>query len=140
MVKLKDIAKKAGVGVSTASYALNNRPEISEETRQKVLKAARELNYKPSGVARDLRKAKTETVGILLSDLYGPFYSELIKSVEEVVFSNGYNLIACSSYGGKNSTAAKFLEEKRTLKLKNEEVRKIYSEFNTRIKQNAVNM
>jgi LacI family transcriptional regulator len=114
MPTIKDVAKRAGVAVSTASYALNNRPEIRKETREKVLQAAQELNYRPSGIARDLRKTKTETVGLLLPNLYGPFYSELIQAVEEVVFSNGYHLIAGSSHGGDKSTAMKFLQEKRS--------------------------
>ncbi|MGG1311312.1 MULTISPECIES: LacI family DNA-binding transcriptional regulator [Cohnella] len=114
MATLKDVARKAGVALSTASYALNNRSEVSEETRNKILKAAEELNYKPNGTARDLKQARTKTIGLILSDLSGPFYSELIRSIQEVSYASGYNMIACSSYGGENSTARKFLEERRT--------------------------
>jgi LacI family transcriptional regulator len=114
VIKLKDIAKLANVSVTTASYALNNRPEVSEETKKRVLDIARKYNYKPSGIARDLKMKKTETIGLILSNLAGPFYAEIINGIEEITFSNGYNLVVCSSYGGKNSTAVRYLKEKRT--------------------------
>ncbi|WP_018133516.1 LacI family DNA-binding transcriptional regulator [Effusibacillus pohliae] len=113
MATIKDVAKLAGVAVSTASYALNNSGLVSSDTRKKVLDAARRLNYQPSGIARDLKSNKTNTVGLILPDLSGPFYSELIKGIQDVTIANGYDLIAVSSIGGKNSTAAKFLKEKR---------------------------
>lgn len=114
MINLKDVAKLAGVSVSTASYAMNGRPEVNKDTLKKVLDAAASLNYKPSGIARDLKMKKTETIGLVLSNLAGPFYAEIINGIEEISFSNGYNLIVCSSFGGKNSTALKFLSEQRT--------------------------
>lgn len=114
MSTIKDVASLAGVAISTASYALNNNPRISDETRDKVLAAARQLNYQPNGIARDLKSNKTNTIGLILSDLSGPFYSELIKGIQSVTIANGYDLIAVSSIGGENSTAVKFLKEKRT--------------------------
>ncbi|MGD6844933.1 LacI family DNA-binding transcriptional regulator [Bacillus infantis] len=113
MATIKDVAKLAGVAVSTASYALNNSSKISIETKQRVEEAARELNYQKNGLASDLKKDKTNTIALILSDLSGPYYSELIKGVQDFATSNGYDLIACSSIGGANSTAVKFLKEKR---------------------------
>ncbi|WP_173915412.1 LacI family DNA-binding transcriptional regulator [Halobacillus sp. Marseille-Q1614] len=113
MATIKDVAKRAGVAVSTASYALNGIDKVSSATIEKVLKAAQELNYKKSGFASDLKRTKTNTIALILSDLSGPYYSELIKGVQEVTASNGYDLIACSSVGGDKSTASKFLKEKR---------------------------
>lgn len=113
MATIKDVANLAGVAVSTASYALNNSPRVSQETKEKVLAAAKQLNYQPNGIARDLKLSKTNTIGLILSDLSGPFYSELIKGVQDITIANGYDLIAISSLGGKNSTAVKFLKEKR---------------------------
>ncbi|RAP77597.1 LacI family DNA-binding transcriptional regulator [Paenibacillus montanisoli] len=109
---IKDVAKMAGVAVSTVSYALNNSPKISEETRRKVVKAAEALSYRPSGAARNLKKRKSETIGLFLNDLGGPFYSQVIEGVQEVVASHDYNLIVCSTYGGENSSANRFLREK----------------------------
>ncbi len=113
MVTLKDVAKKAGVAVSTASYALNNNPKISETTRNMVLTAANELDYRPNGTARNLKKQKTETIGLFLNDLAGPYYSEIIRGVQKVVSDNEYDLVVCSASGGTDSTAYKFLQERR---------------------------
>lgn len=113
MATIKDVAKLAGVAVSTASYALNNVNKVSPATMKKVQDAARELNYMKNGFASDLKRTKTNTIALILKDLSGPFYSELIKGVQEVTIRNGYDLIACSSVGGEQSTAVKFLKEKR---------------------------
>lgn len=113
MVTIKDVAKRAGVALSTASYALNNSTKVSKTTKEKVERAARELNYKKNGLAADLKKTKTNTIALILSDLSGPYYSELIRGVQDVAIKNGYDLIACSTIGGSESTAIKFLKEKR---------------------------
>ncbi|MBM7552135.1 LacI family DNA-binding transcriptional regulator [Thalassobacillus pellis] len=113
MATIKDVAKKAGVAVSTASYALNGINKVSSATVEKVLKAAQELNYQKNGFASDLKRAKTNTIALILSDLSGPYFSELIKGVQDVTVSNGFDLVACSSVGGPKSTATKFLKEKR---------------------------
>lgn len=113
MATIKDVAKLAGVAISTASYALNNNPKISLTTKKKVEEAAKTLNYVKNGFASDLKRAKTNTIALILSDLSGPFYSELIQGVQDVATTNGYDLIACSSIGGPQSTAVKFLREKR---------------------------
>ncbi|MGG1631714.1 LacI family DNA-binding transcriptional regulator [Rossellomorea sp. NRS-1567] len=113
MATIKDVAKLSGVAVSTASYALNNSTKVSEETRKKVLDAAKQLNYQKNGLASDLKRTNTNTIALILSDLSGPYYSELIKGVQDVTSTNGYDLIACSSIGGAQSTAIKFLKEKR---------------------------
>lgn len=113
MATIKDVAKAAGVSVSTASYAMNGSSKISEATRAKVLEAARQLNYQKNGLATDLKRSSTKTIALILNDLSGPYYSELIRGVQETALENGYDLIACSSFGGKESTAIKFLREKR---------------------------
>ncbi len=113
MVTIKEVAKKANVAVSTASYALNGIKKVSPETKEKVVQAARELNYRKNGFASDLKRNSTKTLALILSDLSGPFYSELIRGVQDVATDHGYDLIACSAIGGENSTAAKFLTEHR---------------------------
>ncbi|GAA5417394.1 ribose operon repressor [Paraliobacillus ryukyuensis] len=113
MATIKDVAKLAGVALSTASYALNDNPRISEATKQRVLDAAKALNYQKNGFASDLKRTKTNTIALILSDLSGPYYSDLIRGVQDVCTSNGYDFIACSSIGGDQSTAIKFLKEKR---------------------------
>lgn len=112
MATIKDVAKKAGVAISTVSYALNDSAKISEVTRKRVIRAAEELNYRPNGAARNLKKQKSGTIGLFLNDLSGPFYSQIIEGVQEIVASNDHNLIVCSTYGGENSSAHRFLKEK----------------------------
>jgi LacI family transcriptional regulator len=113
MATLKDIARRAGVALSTASYAMNNNSKIKEETRHKVLKAAQELNYIPSGIARSLKKQKTNTIGLFFNSFGGPFFSSIIQGVEEVVVSNGFDLVAISCYDSTTSTAFRYLREKQ---------------------------
>lgn len=113
MATIKDVAKAAGVSLSTASYALNGSSKISEATRNKVLEVARRLNYQKNGLATDLKRSSTKTIALILSDMSGPYYTELIRGVQETALENGYDLIACSSFGGNESTAIKFLREKR---------------------------
>lgn len=113
MATIKDVAKLARVALSTASYALSGDSRVSSKTRSKVLDAARQLNYRKNGFAMDLKRSRTKTIALILTDLSGPYYSELIRSVQEVALTNGYDLIACSLMGGRDSTAVKFLREKR---------------------------
>ncbi|MNS08740.1 Ribose operon repressor [compost metagenome] len=113
MATIKDVAKLAGVALSTASYALNGDTKVAEKTRAKVLEAARQLNYRKNGFAMDLKRSRTNTIALILTDLSGPYYSELIRSIQDVALANGYDLIACSSMGGKDSTAVRFLRERR---------------------------
>uniref|UniRef100_UPI0005940589 LacI family DNA-binding transcriptional regulator n=1 Tax=Paenibacillus riograndensis TaxID=483937 RepID=UPI0005940589 len=113
MATIKDVAKLAGVALSTASYAMSGDSKVSAKTREKVLEAARQLNYQKNGFAMDLKRSRTNTIALILTDLSGPYYSELIRSIQDVALSNSYDLIACSSMGGKDSTAVRFLLEKR---------------------------
>lgn len=113
MATIKDVAKLAGVALSTASYALSGDSKVSTKTKEKVLEAARQLNYRKNGFAMDLKRSRTNTIALILTDLSGPYYSELIRSIQDVALSNGYDLIACSSMGGEDSTAVRFLLEKR---------------------------
>ncbi|TVX94042.1 LacI family DNA-binding transcriptional regulator [Paenibacillus agilis] len=113
MATIKDVAKLAGVALSTASYALNGDSKVSAKTRTKVLEAASQLNYRKNGFAMDLKRSRTKTIALILTDLSGPYYSELIQSIQDVALARGYDLIACSSMGGRDSTAVKFLRENR---------------------------
>jgi len=88
MSTLSEVAKRAGVSKTTASRVLNNRPfgiPISEETRKKVLKAAKELNYYPNIFARSLRTKKSGIVGVVVSDITDPYFSDIISGIEQVL-------------------------------------------------------
>ncbi|MBO7745364.1 LacI family DNA-binding transcriptional regulator [Paenibacillus sp. MWE-103] len=109
MSTIKDVAKQAGVSVATVSYVLNNDPRVSEQTRQKVLSVVDALNYRPNATARNLKRRKTETIALFVTGFGGPFFSSVIEGLQEVVESNGYDLIACST---GNDSSSRFLQEK----------------------------
>jgi LacI family transcriptional regulator len=94
-----DVAKLAGVSKSTASKALNNQNYVSEETRVRVLDAARKLNFSPNQVAQSLKRKRTFTIGLITDDLEGLFTTSMLRGVEEAVSSNNFNVILCNSFG-----------------------------------------
>jgi DNA-binding LacI/PurR family transcriptional regulator len=110
MKTVVDVAKRAGVSVSTASRALSGNGYVSRQTRQRVLQAAAELGYVPNQVARSLRMNRTKMIGLLISDVENSFYSIIAKNVESVVKEGGYHLILCNSNDDPN-------EEKEYLSL-----------------------
>jgi len=111
MATLKEVAQRAGVSVATVSCALNNSPKVTAKTKEKILQVAKELNYTPNKSARNLKKRKTETIGLFLRDFGGPFYNDLIQGVQKITMENGYDLIVCSTYGGTDSTGYSFLRD-----------------------------
>ncbi len=96
-VTIKDVAKKAGVTVTTVSRVLNNRGYISEATREKVYRAMKELNYQPNEIARSLLKRRTHILGIILPTIVHPFFSELAFSIEYYAYEHGYKVMLCNS-------------------------------------------
>lgn len=96
-ISMKDVANKAGVSVSTVSRVLNNGNYITEETKEKVEAAVKELNYRPNVIARGLRTKKTNSVGLILPDITNEFFGKLAKSIESVLNDNGFNLLLCNS-------------------------------------------
>ncbi len=96
-ITLKDIAKKAGVSVNTVSRALNNKPDISKETKKKIIQIAKELNYRKDFTASSLRRKESKIVGVILADSANPFYSEVLKGIEAASKDFGYNIILINS-------------------------------------------
>ncbi|MBP3041895.1 LacI family DNA-binding transcriptional regulator [Bacillaceae bacterium Marseille-Q3522] len=96
MSSIKDIAKKAGVSISTVSYALNGSPKVTEATRKKIMTIAKELDYVPNAAARSLKTRKTKIVGAFLTNYSGAFYGQLLKGMGDALSDQGYELIVCS--------------------------------------------
>lgn len=97
-VSLRDVAKKAGVSTATVSRVLNNLNHISHTTRTRVEKAVKDLKYQPNKVARRLRakEGDRKLLGLLIPDIQNPFYVDVIRGVEELVFLNDYAVYICN--------------------------------------------
>lgn len=95
MTTIRDVAKRAGVSVTTASYALNDTGSIGEATRKRVLQAAEELNYHPNAFARHLKHRKTLTIGVFISRFGGSFYEEILEGIHSVTLDTDYELLVC---------------------------------------------
>jgi LacI family transcriptional regulator len=94
---IKDIAKIAVVSPTAVSMALNDRPRIGQETRKRILRIAKELNYQPNFVARSLVIKRSHTIGLIITTIMNPFYPELAKGIEDKALELGYNIILCST-------------------------------------------
>lgn len=92
-VTIKDIAKKGDVSVTTVSRVLNNKPDVGDDTRTKILKIIDEMNYNPNSVARGLVTQKTHTIGLIIPDISNPFFPQVARAVEDKAQKLGYSVI-----------------------------------------------
>ncbi|MDT3846924.1 MAG: substrate-binding domain-containing protein [Vibrio anguillarum] len=99
MATMKDIARLAGVSTSTVSHVINKSRYVSDEIAERVNKAAQDLNYAPSALARSLKMNRTRTIGMLVTTSTNPFFGEVVKGVERSCYHKGYNLILCNTEG-----------------------------------------
>lgn len=99
-VTIKDIARIAGVSATTVSRALNDAPEINEETRQRILAICREQGYRINLLARSLISSRTNVIGIILPDISGPFHAELALHIETYARQRGYQVMLCCGRPG----------------------------------------
>ncbi|MBK7616940.1 MAG: LacI family DNA-binding transcriptional regulator [Burkholderiales bacterium] len=105
-VTIKDVARLAEVSVATVSRALNGHPRVTPETRERILRVAAELRFTPSSAARSLITRRTHTVGALLPDLHGEYFSELIRGIDLAARARGLHLLVSSSHGDAKEAAA----------------------------------
>ena len=106
-VTLSDIAARSGVAAMTVSRVVNGNGYVSEDTRRRVQEAISEMNYRRNGLARNLKRQRTETVGLVLGDLSNPYSTELANAVRESLSARGYNLFICiSEHSAKEDIAA----------------------------------
>lgn len=94
---IKDVAKLANVSVTTVSKVMNNKGEISEATKKRVLGVIDELNYKPNALARGMITKKTRTIGLILPDICNPFYPDVARGVEDGASKFNYNIFLCNT-------------------------------------------
>jgi LacI family transcriptional regulator len=92
-MRLKDIALKTGVSIKTVSRVIHNQPEVSDETRAKILKVVEEYPYLPNLVARGLKEKKTYSIGYVICQINNPFFIEVVLTVERIFKESGYGIL-----------------------------------------------
>lgn len=97
-VTIRDVADRAGVSVATVSRALNRSGPVREETRRRIEEAVRALRYRPNSAARSLITRRTRMLGVLLPDLHGEYFSELLRGIDQAAQAGGYHLLVSSSH------------------------------------------
>jgi DNA-binding LacI/PurR family transcriptional regulator len=96
-VTVKDIANKLNLHYTTVSKALQDHPDISAETKQRILSVAKELDYHPNSIAKSLKKQETSTLGVIVPSIKNDFFSTVISGIEEVAYGRGFNAVVCQS-------------------------------------------
>ena len=92
-MRIKDVAREAGVSTATVSHVINKTRFVSDETRERVERAIEQCGYYPDAHARQLASGRSNTLGLIISDISNPFFPELVKSIETAAFERGYDLI-----------------------------------------------
>ena len=96
-ITIEDVAEAAGVSRQTVSRAINDKDEISQATKDKVMKAVRELGYRPNRLAQSMVTQRTFTIGLILGDISNPFFPEVTRGVQDVAQANDYNVFLCNT-------------------------------------------
>lgn len=97
MANIRDVAKRAGVTPMTVSRVINNSGYVKDETRQRVEAVIEELHYVPNLLSRSLRLKQSNTIGLVISNIYNPFWTMIIRGTEKCASENGYHVILCDS-------------------------------------------
>ena len=103
---IRDIAERCGVSVSTVSRVLNDHPDVSETVRKRVLDVVRESHYVPNNSARDLVRAQSDSIGLVVRGVGNPFFTGLIRAIEEAVDQAGYTLVLHQIRSGEDELLA----------------------------------
>lgn len=109
MVSIKDVAKKAGVSISTVSLAFNYPERVSEKTRKKIFRATKELEYVPASVAKknELKEQKKKSVAVIMGSLVGPFWFEVLRGINETLNINKTEMVL---FSGEDSLTKHFMD------------------------------
>lgn len=97
MTTIKDVARAASVSTATVSRVLANNAVIKPETRERVLSAIAQLNYRPNLIARSLRVQKSARIGLVVSDIRNPFFTAIGRAVEDAAYEQGYSVLMCNT-------------------------------------------
>lgn len=107
---IKDVAARAGVSISTVSRTLSGKMYVEDITKQKVMRAVRELHYEPNMIAKGLKERRTRTLGVVLPDLKSLYYSALTEAIESYASQRNYSVFLSNSHG-------KVEDEKHTMEV-----------------------
>ena len=97
MAGIRDVAKRANVGVATVSRMINNNGYVAKETREKIEIAMQELNYTPNELARNLYHKRTGIIAVLVPNVLNPFFAEFVDYAEEELYSAGFKMMLCNT-------------------------------------------
>lgn len=114
---MRQVAERAGVSPATVSRVLNGAPPVRDIYRSRVLAAVAELDYRPNRLARNLRRQKVDMIGVVVSDIENPHFSEAVRAVEDAAYRRGYRLLLCNTdeTPAKQRTYLQMLAEERVL-------------------------
>lgn len=97
MANIKDVAKEAGVSIASVSRVLAERPGVGKKTRQRVMQAIQALDYRPDPAAQRLRSRRNHTIGLIVSDIRNPFFTEISRAVEDMAYQHRMRVILCNA-------------------------------------------
>jgi len=114
-ITIADIAREAGVSTMTVSRVINDKGEISPQTRERVQRTIDRLGYRPSGIARSLSTNRTHTLGLVVPDITNPFFPEIVRGAEDTAAARGYSVILCNTVEDpvRERAVLELLESKR---------------------------
>jgi len=112
---ITDVAREAGVSITTVSHVLNGTRSVAEPTKQRVLAAVERLNYEVNSLAQSLKSDRSQTIGLLVTDISNPFFTSLVRGVEDVANAAGYGVMLCNTdeNAEKELTYLRMLRRKR---------------------------
>ena len=97
MATINDVAKRAGVSITTVSYVITGKRYVSDDLKERVRQAMKETGYRPNNLARSLRVGRTDTIGLIIPDSSNLFFAEVSRNIEDNGFKNGYAVFLCNS-------------------------------------------
>jgi DNA-binding LacI/PurR family transcriptional regulator len=97
VVTIKDVAREAGVSHTTVSRALRGNPHISTDTTERIQRLARDMGYEPSAAARSLKTNRSQVLGVIVSSIDDPFFSEILQGIDDIAQLKGYSLFIAAS-------------------------------------------
>ncbi len=116
-IRISDVARHASVSQATVSRVLNGDESVGTSYRRRVLRSVEELGYRPNRLAQNLRRQRTAAIGVVVSDIENPHFSEMVRAVEDQAYSRGYRVLVCNTdeSAAKQKTYLETLVEERVL-------------------------